>query len=99
MQVMASSRSHENALKGHTVNLAGGDNRQTRLHFQVLKCTHVYIALKELVDLFTGSQGGVSSVSPPNAKIALCVTDQKASFRDGKRMSYWGRCIGGGWVS
>ena len=96
---MANSRSHENALKGHMVNLAGGIKCKLGYISKFCEHTHVCIGVNELVDLSTGSRGGVSSVCLPNAKIGLCVTDQKASFRDGKRMPYWGRCFRGGELS
>ena len=67
--------------------------------FKFWERKHVFIGLKELMDLSIGYRGGVWWVWPPYAKIAFCVTDVNPSFRDGKGMPYWGCFIGGGWVS
>ena len=62
LQVMASSRSHENALQGHMVNLSEGLKRKLGDISKLCECTHVCISLEDPMDLSTSSWGGGSLV-------------------------------------
>jgi len=61
--------------------------------------THVCIGIIEVMELPTSSQGGVSWIWPPNAKIAMGVIDQNPRFPNDKGMHHWGHCVGGQGVS